>query len=253
MYALQKATQVTLDTKDLIAAYAYPDNVTGAKRPRAWVRGNMISSVDGAAAVRGTSGALGGDGDHDVFRVLRGLADAVLVGSGTVIAEDYGPTKKSKKFTKHRAAAGQEPIPLLAILSSSLHLPLDHPAVIAPTTVILTCRSAPVQPRNALTAAGATLVDCGESTVELPRALDHLASIGRPRVLCEGGPTLLGRLIDENLLDELCLTVSPALVGGDGGRITTSSTEGALHGMRRAHVLADDDGYLFTRWVRRQN
>ncbi len=69
------------------------------------------------------------------------------------------------------------------------------------------------------------------------------------RVLTEGGPLFLGTLVETGLLDDLCLTVAPILVGGGASRIV--SGPGYVHNtMRRAHVLTDDDGYLYTRYVR---
>ena len=59
----------------------------------------------------------------------------------------------------------------------------------------------------------------------------------------------LGTLIENDLLDELCLTVAPILVGGGPKRIVTGL--GDVHTkMRRTHLLTDDDGYLYTRYVR---
>ena len=80
------------------------------------------------------------------------------------------------------------------------------------------------------------------------RVLKILAERGLFRVLTEGGPLFLGLLIENDLLDELCLTVAPILVGGSAKRIVTGL--GNVHTrMRRTHVLADDDGYLYTRYV----
>jgi riboflavin biosynthesis pyrimidine reductase len=68
-------------------------------------------------------------------------------------------------------------------------------------------------------------------------------------VLTEGGPLFLGTLIENTLLDELCLTVAPILVGGGSKRIVTGL--GDVHTkMRRTHLLTDDDGYLYSRYVR---
>ena len=79
--------------------------------------------------------------------------------------------------------------------------------------------------------------------------LKVLAERGLFRVLSEGGPLFLGSLIENGLMDELCLTVAPILVGGASKRIVTGL--GHVHTkMRRAHLLADDDGYLYTRYVR---
>ena len=65
----------------------------------------------------------------------------------------------------------------------------------------------------------------------------------------EGGPRLNGALLDAGCVDELDLTIAPALVGGDSSRIVAGAAE-SLRSLRLVHVLADDDGYLFTRWVR---
>ncbi len=76
-----------------------------------------------------------------------------------------------------------------------------------------------------------------------------LAGLGLTRVLTEGGPSLLGTFIAADLLDELCLTIAPFVVGGKAKRVTDSPTE-ALHRMQRRHVLTDSEGYLYTRYSR---
>ena len=58
------------------------------------------------------------------------------------------------------------------------------------------------------------MVICGKALVDLAVAVDDLRSRGYHRVLCEGGPTLLGSVVGHGVLDELCLTISPVLVGG---------------------------------------
>jgi riboflavin biosynthesis pyrimidine reductase len=69
------------------------------------------------------------------------------------------------------------------------------------------------------------------------------------RVLTEGGPSFLGSLISDGLLDELCLTIAPLLVGGSALRVSTGLDH--VHSqMRCSHLLSDDAGYLYTRYVR---
>lgn len=239
MYLVQKATQVTVDDAALHRLYAYPE--PAHPQPRCHVRVNMVASLDGAAARDGASAGLGGDGDKRVFGILRDLADVVLVGAGTVTAEDYGPT----------APDPTDPtLPTLAIVSGSLSIDPGSEVVRVPQTTVLTCASAPEDRRRALVEAGATLVDCGTSDVELPRALAHLAARGRWRVLSEGGPGLLGRLAVADLVDELCLTIGPTVLAGGAGRIAQSDTEIDPRTMTREHILADDEGFLFTRWSR---
>ena len=86
-------------------------------------------------------------------------------------------------------------------------------------------------------------------SVDGATVLKLLAERGLFRVLTEGGPLLLSQLIEDDLLDELCLTVAPILVGGAGRRIAAGA--GEVHTtMRPAHLLSDDQGYLYTRYVR---
>ncbi|MGV7864272.1 dihydrofolate reductase family protein, partial [Mycobacterium kansasii] len=78
--------------------------------------------------------------------------------------------------------------------------------------------------------------------VDLPAALAKLHARGLSRVLCEGGPALLGTLLSAYLVDELCLTIAPTTIGGAGLRITSGPAE-VLTGWRRVLLLADADGY----------
>ncbi|MFE0747329.1 pyrimidine reductase family protein [Gordonia sp. NPDC058843] len=265
MFHLQKATQVTYDDELhlLTELYRYPPRPSsgpGAGAP--FVRANMVSSIDGAVTYDGKSGGLGGPGDKALFRVLRGLADVILVGAGTATTEGYGQPGPDEALAAHRESLGQAPAPALALVSRSLSVPPDYEPISDPNTVILTCTSAPTDRRQGLLDAGATLVDCGDDTVSTSAILEHCADRGWSRVLCEGGPSLLGSLVSADAVDELCLTTSPHLVGGNAGRIAVtgdsasgnSSASGdssaVLHALRPASIITDDDGFVFTRWLR---
>ena len=96
------------------------------------------------------------------------------------------------------------------------------------------------------------MVDCsGGDPAEVDEAalLATLADRGLPRVLTEGGPTLFGSFVERGMLDELCLTIAPYVVGGQARRIATGPGQ-VLTTMRCAHILTDDDGYLYTRYVK---
>jgi riboflavin biosynthesis pyrimidine reductase len=142
----------------------------------------------------------------------------------------------------------------LAIVSKSGRLERDMP-VFTRTEVpplVCTCTASAGQIRRTL-ADLAEVVDCSvgdPQCVDSAAVLAALADRGMPRVLTEGGPMLFSSFVEGGLLDELCLTVAPTLVGGRAGRIVTGS-EQVLTGMRCVHVLTDDDGYLYTRYVRR--
>lgn len=257
MYHLQKATQVTSGTDDaatlrwLAQTYAYPPKPTSPPcLTRPYVRANFVSSIDGAVTHNGRSAELAGPGDHALFHVLRALADVVLVGARTATVEDYGQPAEYPVFAGDRRRAEQTPAPALALVSRTLAFPIGYPPLSNPDTVVFTCRDAPRENRQALVDTGATLIDCGEDTVDLQIVLDRCAERGWHRVLCEGGPTLLGSLVTEDLVDEICLTISPNLVSGDAGRIAHDRRPGVLRSMRAETILTDDDGFVFSRWVR---
>lgn len=224
----------------LAAAYSYPPDLP-------WLRANMVSSVDGAASMGGRSDGLSGAVDRRVLGLLRALADVVVVGAGTVRAEDYGPVRAFSSHAARRAAAGQPPAPVLAVVSARLDLDprarLFAPAPQRP--LVLTTRQAPVERVRALREV-ADVVAAGEDRVDVPTALDMLAARGLTRVLCEGGPSWLHAVAAAGRLDELCLTLSPKLVGGKAPRLLDGPLEASRLDLR--HVL-EEDGFLFLRYA----
>lgn len=232
----------------LARLYSYPDHLE-----KCWVRSNFISSVDGGATADGKSGALAGPGDRTLFQLMRALADVVLVGAGTVRIENYGGVQLSVAGRQARQARGQAEVPPIAIVTQSGRLERDM-LVFTHTEVaplVLTCTAAAAATRHYLGDA-AVVLDCSGAdpgAVDMAVLLAALASRGLRRVLTEGGPRLHSSFIEADLLDELCLTLAPTVVGGQARRIATGP--GQVHTpMRRAHLLADDAGYLYTRYVR---
>lgn len=239
---------------DIDAAYAWPVDTVGAGH---WVRANMVSTLDGrGAGPDGLSDPISSPADKKVFGRLRGLADAIVVGAGTVRAENYRPARPKADFAERRAASGQRPAPVVAIVSRSLDLNFDAELFTAPAgdsdlarPLVLTCRTGNESRRGAA-AAVCDLIDCGEEDVDLRRAVEALVDRGLPRIHSEGGPTLLARLAADGVLDELDLTLSPVLQGGDETRILTGpELPGAPRPMLLRHVLAADS-MLFLRYVR---
>ncbi len=237
----------TIEDDDLAELYAYP-----ADLDRPWVRANFVATLDGAASGGdGRSGSINGAGDKRVFRLLRSLADVVLVGAGTARTEGYRPVRTTEVWRALRERSGLPAAPTLAVVTRSLDLPeglLEQvdgggPVLVVAATDADAGRVAAA--RRALGEESVVLAGAGE--VDLDGVLDQLGERGLSRVLCEGGPRLMSDLVAAGRLDELCLTVSPLLVGGDGPRITTG---GALDlALRLGHVVASD-GALLTRWLR---
>jgi riboflavin biosynthesis pyrimidine reductase len=229
-----------LDDAALVDAYRLPGGRS--------VRVNFVTSIDGAATVDGRSGGLGSPGDRRVFRVLRALADVVLVGQGTAAAEGYRPITGDSPVGRLRASLGRTPTAPIAVVSRRASLDPAGGLVtgaVSPT-VLVTCASADPARREALAAAGVTVLVCGDDDVDLPLALDRLAQLGHEQVLSEGGPTLLHAALTSGVVDELDLSIAPVLAGL-GHRLL----DGALPGAVRLDLrqVLEEDGMLFTRYA----
>ncbi|WP_225808248.1 pyrimidine reductase family protein [Streptomyces spinosus] len=235
---------------ELAAAYAYPEPSPGAPRP--WLRANMVSSLDGAAQHEGRSQPISSATDMRIFGTLRALADVVVVGAETVRQEGYRPTRVRDEFAAARAAAGQTPVPAIAIVTASVELDFTLPLFTSPLvpTLVLTGAAAAPDRIAAAERAGAQVVIAGEGMgVEPARAVQVLAGLGHTRLLTEGGPRLLGQLIAADVLDELCLTVSPTLTAGNAQRIAGGPSVAVPHRFELASLL-EQDGFLFGRYCR---
>jgi len=232
------------DLAALVAAEARP---AGPGRP--WLLVNMVSSLDGAIVIGGRSGGLGGPADKAMFTALRGIADVILVGAGTARAEGYGPPRPPEAIRSARSARGQAAAPRLAVVTRSLDLDLTSPLfrdAEEPPFVITSGAADPV--RLAATGQVAEVVVSGDADVDLLGALGALATADASVVTCEGGPRLNGDLLDQDLIDEWALTLSPLLVGGDASRAVVGAPP-AAHPLRLDRVL-EGDGLLLGRWLR---
>ncbi|QMU78632.1 pyrimidine reductase family protein [Streptacidiphilus sp. PB12-B1b] len=245
----------------LAQAYAYPEATgggtgpDGAPRPGTpWLRGNMVSSLDGAAQLDGLSEGLSSAADKRIFGVLRALADVVVVGAETVRAEGYRPARAREQFAAARAARGVGPAPAVAVVSARLDLDLTLPLFTAPLvpTTVVTCANAPAEALRAVRAA-ADVIIAGEERVDPALAVAALAERGWTRQLTEGGPTLLGQFVAAGVLDELCLSLAPLLAVGDSPRIAHGAAgPGAAAAAEQMDLVAllEEKGFLFARYTR---
>ena len=227
---------------ELLALYAVAD------RGSTWLRANFVSSLDGAATHQGLSGGLGSPADRRVFDLLRRLADVIVVGAGTVRAEGYSGMSLDEESVRWRVENELSPQPVFAVVSASLDL---DPAIFADNPVrplLLTCTAAPTDRREALTEV-ADVVDCGGSRVDTRRMREVLAERGLTQVHSEGGPHVLGTMIEEGTIDELCLTLSARLEGGLARRITDGHPS-VPRELTLAHVLTAADSTLLLRYLR---
>jgi riboflavin biosynthesis pyrimidine reductase len=233
-----------LDEHELAELYGYP--------APGWLRANMVASADGAGSFDGLSAGLSSDADRRLFGLLRALADVIVVGAGTARTEGYRPARRRAALAGLRA--GRTVTAPIALVSRSLDLDLSVPLFAdAPPdarTIVITCADSPAD-RRAATEQVADVIVAGAAQVDLVEAFGVLGKRGLGRMLCEGGPTLLGRVAADGLLDELCLTVSPLLAGPGAPRITAGAPFPARP-MALAHVL-QDEGFLFCRYVAESN
>lgn len=225
--------------------YAHPEPARGR---RSAVRANMIATVDGSAqGPDGRSRSINGPADWRVFRVMRAVADVVLVGAGTARAEGYTPLPVPADLRAARAARGQAPDLELALVTGSGELPEGLRGTDRPPYVVTVAANPRLAELRAELGDGRVLV-AGDRDVDLAAALGALADRGLTRVLAEGGPRLLTDLVRAGLVDELCLTTSPLLVAGPGLRAVQGPEWLDPLPARPAHLL-HHDGMLLGRWV----
>lgn len=191
--------------------------------PSRWVRGLMVSSVDGAVELDGSSQALSGPSDRRVLSHLRGTADVVLVGGQTVRVEGWRPPRPSPERRAQRRAAGRPEVPAYAVVSRSGDLPRGD-------------------------ADGEVLVLQGTPA----EVLDELTGRGLTRVVCEGGPSWLAQVAAAGRLDELCLTVCPVLAGPGRAGLLQGPAWPSPRPLRLTALL-EDDGWLFARYGLRES
>lgn len=244
-----------LDLVELARCIAREDR-SEAPPGRPWIMVNMVASVDGAAAGPDTrTASLSGPADRALFRVLRSIADVVLAGAGTVRAENYGAAKLPAELVEARVARGQPPRPRMAVASGSLRLDptarffTDAPADQRP--IVLTAASPVANPaaREDL-AAVAEIHEVGERSIDWPTGFGLLRDhYGANIVLVEGGPTLNAQLVEYDLIDELCLCISPQFLGGPALRIVAGGNPPSPLRLRLDRVV-EDDSFLFLRYLR---
>lgn len=172
---------------DPVRSYLAQERPSRPDRP--WVTIGMIAALDGATALAGRSGDLGGPADKAVFRAVRAVADVILVGAGTVRAEAYRPPRISPSVRDARIAAGRgsDP-PRLAIVSARLDLDPSAPVFASGRPLVFTTAAATERSRHLLSEVADVHV-AGEEAVSIAQLLSTLKSMGTGVVVCEGGPT----------------------------------------------------------------
>lgn len=194
----------TISFDQLAAHYPTPEG--------AWVRTNLVTSLDGKVSFSGRSGGLSTPHDRAVFRYLRATSQVVLVGKGTATIEGYRDAPLDDQHRRLRATMG-----------------IDRPL-----EIVIATRRPTRSTRGPLREVNLDAIDGGTSLAAL-LGLD-LAMPGG--ILLEGGPTLLAWMLARGLVDELCLSLRHMLVGSGELDLGTSAP---VQGFSLAGLIATND------------
>jgi riboflavin biosynthesis pyrimidine reductase len=188
---------------------------------------NFVSSLDGVVALGSTpsaGSAISGRNPPDRFllALLRAFADAVLIGAGTLRgtpghrwSPEHVHPDLAAEFHELRQMLGRQPHARLIVLTARGDLDLSHPALVDGATILTTTATA--RSLRGRLPKTCDVIEVGESgLVDIGGAVAQLRSQGYDAILTEGGPHVLGELIDKNLLDEAFLTISPVIAGRAG-------------------------------------
>lgn len=237
-------------------------------RPLVWA--NFVASLDGAVTLD-VPGHLGGDDvsghsatDRMVMGLLRAVADAVVVGAGTLraagdpvytAADAYPPF--AGPYGELRRSLGKREPPLNVVVSASGELDpglrLFRSGEV-PALVVTTARGAARLRESALPAHVQVAALEAERWVGARAMLSAVERARRSEiVLVEGGPHLIGVLLEEAALDELFLTIAPQVIGRDDGGARPAFAAGRRFAPDRPRwaslrSLRRSDSLLFTRY-----
>ncbi|HEY5287251.1 MAG TPA: dihydrofolate reductase family protein [Solirubrobacteraceae bacterium] len=235
-----------VDELQLIAAAA------GEPRRRPYLLLNMIATADGRATLGGRSGPLGGRADKELLFGLRTAVDAVMAGAGTVRAERYGRLIRDDRGRQIRRERGLAEEPLACIVSGRLALGSEIPLLSEPGTHVAILTPSEASLAQDCRAEISYVRSARGGQLDLPRAMTELYErLGVRTLLCEGGPHLNAQLLAHGLVDELFLTLSPKLAGGDAVSETLRIVSGPQFDPPLTLELAaalEHDSFLFLRY-----
>lgn len=222
-------------------------NLSGrAHDDRPYLVCNFVSSADGKATVQGRTTPLSTGADQAVFHLLRTQVDGLLAGTETLRVSRYGLPVRDEHLQEIRVREGRAPQPLSVVISRSGDIPFDIPLFGDPR-----CRVALYSPREAGPGCADQLTHhqtaADNDLAAIMQSLRHEHEVRS--ILCEGGPMLFNALLSHGLVDELFLTITPAVVGGSELGITTGESLPGPQPMKLVWAL-ECDGDLFLRYAR---
>jgi len=213
------------------------------------VRVNAAMSVDGKLSTRRREQlAISGPDDFERVEEVRESVDGILVGVGTVVADDPHLVLERDR-QRARRDRGEPPTPARIVADSLARMPPDARILddAAPTYVLVGER-APTGRVSRLEKVGASVVRAGHSRVDLAEAFERLEADGIEELLVEGGGEIIFSAFDAGLVDELSVYVGSTIVGGSDAP-TLADGEGFVRDfpdLRLDDVERIDDGVLLS-------
>ncbi|ERH04245.1 MAG: 2,5-diamino-6-hydroxy-4-(5-phosphoribosylamino)pyrimidine 1''-reductase, archaeal [Halorubrum sp. J07HR59] len=211
---------------------------------------NTAVSADGKLSTRRREQLrISGSEDFDRVDRLRAAADGIMVGVGTVLADDPHLTLSDEDRRVERLRNGRSGNPARVIADSSGRTPADARILDDEArTVVVTAETAPDDRHQTLEAAGADIIVAGSDRVDLAGAVDQLDTQGLDRLMVEGGGEIIFSLFEAGLVDELTVYVGSLVVGGDSAPTLADGegfTEKFPH-LELTDVDRVDDGVLLS-------
>ncbi len=188
------------------------------KKNRPFVFINLAMSADGKiSTVKRRQIRISGEDDFDRVDALRAECDAIMVGIGTVLADDPSLTVKSEIRRADRLKAGKAENPLRVVVDSKARTPIDAEILNKGegARVIAVSEQAIVEDVGKLGAKAEIMVG-GMDAVDLKKLLYLLWQRGVSRLMVEGGATLNWSLLSQELVDEVYIYVGNLIIGGEG-------------------------------------
>ncbi len=213
---------------------------------------NAAMSADGKLSTRERRQIpISGPTDFERVDELRAESDAVMVGVGTVLADDPSLTVDDPVRTAIREADGEPIQPTRVVADSRCRTPADACVLDdAALTYLLASEAAPDEEVDKLTEAGANVIITGEDRTDLREALSELEAEGIDQLMVEGGGEVIYSLFAAGLVDELSVYIGSTVFGGrdaptlaDGDGFTEDFPQLSLFGVERI-----DNGVLL-RWL----
>lgn len=190
---------------------------------------NAAMSVDGKLSTRAREQvAISGPADFERVDQLRADSDAVMVGVGTVLADDPHLDLDDTALKQQRQQHAKPANPARVIADSRGRTPLDARILDdVAKTIVLAAKTIPESRQQQLESAGAEVLITGEQRVEPTIAIEKLEKQGIKTLMVEGGGELIFSLFEAGVVDELSVFIGPMVIGG-----------------RDAPTLADGEGFL---------